>query len=126
MALTDEEKREFAERFRAEMAEKYPKVTPEPPPTPPPDPDAEREAEIERLRLELLDEFHRANNFIRHVDSKGQERWFSPEEYEERRKHRRKKKADNNTPNRPMSLWRVAVLTFGLALAVIVGWMMRP
>lgn len=126
MPLTEQEKREFAERFKAELAAKYPTATPEPPPVPAPDPEAEREAELEKLRLAVQDEFYRANNFVRHIDSKGQERWFSPEEYEERRKRRRKKKETNNAPNRPMSLRRVAVVAVGLALAVIVGWMMRP
>lgn len=126
MALTDEEKREIAERFRAEMAAKYPKASPEEPAPTVLDPEAEREAEIERLRLELLDEFHRANNFVRHVDSKGQEHWFSPEEYEERSKRRRKKRA-NNDPQRPSAFLRRGMLVaVGLVLAVIIGWMMSP
>jgi hypothetical protein len=129
VTLTEDEKREFAEKFKADLAEKYrqralesalPKRERAMASTA--DPEAERDAEFAKLRLELLDEFHKANHFVRHIDSRGHERWLSADEYERMQNRRRRKKRAIYEPIWGGSMKRTALLGIGLVLAAVLGW----
>lgn len=129
MGLSDDEKDDFADKFRNEIAEKYRRraeLAAQPKKDKPfastTDPDAEREAELAKLRLEVMDAYHKDNDFVRYVDSRGQERWLSPEEYERMRHRRRRKKRPIYEPIWGNSFRRGLFMAFALVLAVVLGW----
>lgn len=116
VALTDEEKQKHSAAILAELAERHAAQAEAPTskPVAKHTADAEREAEIARLRLELQAQFHQDNGYVRYVDSRGTERWLSPEEAERRSKRRKGKR-------RPVfeAQWTSRARNVGIALAIV-------
>jgi hypothetical protein len=125
MSLTDEERRAYEDRFRAEveqeearraaLASKQDERTRQ-------KEQEERAAEVAGLRLQVRQRFWEEKGYVRHIDSRGAESWIRPEEHARRLKHRqqRTKRATANLlyGERARQLVLVVTLVF---LAFVAG-----
>lgn len=129
MPLTEDEKQKIADQIRSEVTEKYRKRADDlasgkkqRPMASTVDSEAERDAEVARLRLEVMDQFHKDHNFVRYVDSRGQERWLSPEEYDHMRNRRRRRRRPIYEPIWGNWFRRAMFMAGALVVAVLLGW----
>lgn len=124
VALSDEERAQIAEQFKSEIEAKY-KRRAEIAASKNTESEADREAELAVLRAQVLEKFHEEHGYQKYVDSRGNSRWVSPEEYERLRTRRRRKKANTFRPvwagTGRRGVFFVAVMLVAIVLGIVLA-----
>lgn len=89
MALSDDEKKRWEEQFRKEVLEEHHRRSELMRAREDEDVELAKQAELLHMRMQVREQFWKDQGYVRYTDSRGQESWVTPEEYELRMERRR-------------------------------------